>query len=518
VFDQFLFAFFIPVLLLCPIFPPFLGFFHSPFRISLDLFFLNPFLREDHQELQYLLNYRNYLRISLQIIPARLNKQLLLKVASRLEGSKNEYITGGGQKIAVTRRVDIYEKEGNVTKSAKPKNKDNLKNNVFVQQQALLGVSNNHSSKGPANTAGSAVAMTGKKRPNSHAALRDVKMIRLPSEEIRQLASGPSDPFAPRPATAPTSVNNYGSAVSGIRKVSDGTVSDDHSDDGTSLSAHHSYNSNSQYQQHYQQNSSSALSSRGPSLGFLSSNDSILSAILNTSQPHAADCIESLDDLMEFCRSDTLVDNLLPSSSSNAASVPFSSSSNSSSLGPNLSEPAQIPISAISSFPPTLQRAASDVLDRLLSEGNEFWKEILPSTTSYLTSAASDEGSRGEEGTPYTSNNGGGGIDLSSAISYLPASRTNSTIIVSGDDGSQFQSYTSMSGIISENEVQYLNQGTVSQQYQYQPGNDIQVEMPADAPELPAPMQLLRSVSWDVYNGSFTEDLKLYLESTPSTN
>jgi hypothetical protein len=492
----------------------------SPF--SYFSFFLSfHIVREDHQELQYLLNYRNYLRIALQIIPARLNKQLLLKVASRLEGSKNEYITGGGQKIAVTRRVDIYEKEGNVTKSAKPKNKDNLKNNVFLQQQGLLAM-NNSSSKGPTTTPTAAgAALTGKKRPNSHAALRDVKMIRLPSEEIRQLASGPSDPFAPRPSTAPLSNNNHVVAVSGIRKVSDGSVTDDHSDDGSPRSSYPSFNNSQQQPQHQFSNSSSVVPSRGPSLGFLSSNDSILSAMLNTSQPHATDCIESLDDLMEFCRSDTLVDNLLPSSSSipDAASVPFSSASalSSSSLGPSIAEPAQIPISVISSFPPPLQRAASDVLDRLLSEGNEFWKELLPSTTSYLTSATSDEGSRGEEGTTTYNNGVGGGIDLSSFVSYLPASRTNSTIIVSGSGGSEFQSYTSISGVLNENDVHSFNQGVVSQQ-QYQPGNEIQVEMPMDAPELPAPMQLLRSVSWDVYNGSFTEDLKLYLESTPSTN
>lgn len=72
------------------------------------------FQGQDEDELKYLLTFRNYLRVSLLIIPARLNKQLLLKIAAKLEGSRNEYITGGGQKPCVTRRVEIYEQEGNI--------------------------------------------------------------------------------------------------------------------------------------------------------------------------------------------------------------------------------------------------------------------------------------------------------------------------------------------------------------------------------------------------------------------
>ena len=71
------------------------------------------------EELKYLLTFRNVLKVALIIIPATSHKQLLLKIAGRLEGSSTEYITGGGQKATVTRRVCIYEKEGNVTASKK---------------------------------------------------------------------------------------------------------------------------------------------------------------------------------------------------------------------------------------------------------------------------------------------------------------------------------------------------------------------------------------------------------------
>ena len=74
---------------------------------------------EDSQELQYLLAFRNIIRVALLVIPPLSNKQLLLNIGGRLEGSGNEYITGTGQKICVTRRVIIYEQEGRVTSQKK---------------------------------------------------------------------------------------------------------------------------------------------------------------------------------------------------------------------------------------------------------------------------------------------------------------------------------------------------------------------------------------------------------------
>lgn len=74
----------------------------------------------DDQELIYLVNFRNIMRIALKIIPAAAHKQLLINIAGRLEGSDCiEYITGGGQKDSVSRRVRIYENEGRI--QPKPK-------------------------------------------------------------------------------------------------------------------------------------------------------------------------------------------------------------------------------------------------------------------------------------------------------------------------------------------------------------------------------------------------------------
>eukprot|EP01038_Epipyxis_sp_PR26KG_P008209 gene8209-11108_t len=69
------------------------------------------------QELNYLLVFRNIMAVALKFIPSHLNKDLLMKICARLEGSGLEYISGGGSKPATMRRVKIYEVEGHVTKS-----------------------------------------------------------------------------------------------------------------------------------------------------------------------------------------------------------------------------------------------------------------------------------------------------------------------------------------------------------------------------------------------------------------
>lgn len=120
------------------------------------------FQGQDEDELKYLLIFRNYLRVALIIIPARLNKQLLLKIAAKLEGSRNEYITGGGQKPCVTRRVEIYEQEGNIQPE---KRQDRVR----------------------------PPTIPGKKRQGNNP-LKDLKLLRLPSEEVRTLTKAPSEP------------------------------------------------------------------------------------------------------------------------------------------------------------------------------------------------------------------------------------------------------------------------------------------------------------------------------------
>lgn len=129
--------------------------------------------RRDPQELEYLLNYRNYLRVALLIIPARLNKQCLLKIAARLEGSQNEYITGGGQKPSVTRRVDIYENEGQIQAEKRP---DRPRKEITKQQPEQIGVKRIS-------------------QPPSTVTSKKLKLIRLPTDELRLLSKGPADPF-----------------------------------------------------------------------------------------------------------------------------------------------------------------------------------------------------------------------------------------------------------------------------------------------------------------------------------
>lgn len=69
---------------------------------------------QDPVELDRLLIFRNMMKIALLIIPAKGYKQVLLKIAGRLEGSQKDYITGGGQTKGTCRRVAVYEREGGV--------------------------------------------------------------------------------------------------------------------------------------------------------------------------------------------------------------------------------------------------------------------------------------------------------------------------------------------------------------------------------------------------------------------
>jgi len=128
----------------------------------------------DADELQLLLNFRNMTKITLMVIPARLNKQCILKIAGRLEGSQNEYITGGGQKPAVTRRVEIYEREGDISAEKRPDR---------VRGKPQEGES-------------------GSKRSATTFSEKKVKLVRLQTDEMRFLAKGPSNPFPTLGASA----------------------------------------------------------------------------------------------------------------------------------------------------------------------------------------------------------------------------------------------------------------------------------------------------------------------------
>lgn len=126
------------------------------------------FASVDNDELQLLLNFRNMTKITLMVIPARLNKQCILKIAGRLEGSQNEYITGGGQKPAVTRRVEIYEREGGISAEKRP---DRVRGKTPQEGE------------------------TGSKRSATTFSEKKVKLVRLQTDEMRFLAKGPANPF-----------------------------------------------------------------------------------------------------------------------------------------------------------------------------------------------------------------------------------------------------------------------------------------------------------------------------------
>lgn len=135
----------------------------------------------DSEELQLLLNFRNMVKVTLMLVPARLNKQCILKIAGRLEGSQNEYITGGGQKPAVTRRVEIYEREGNITAEKRPDRVRSVK---------------------------AEPSETGKRSATTFSE-KKVKLIRLMTDEMRTLAKPPANPF---PNIVPNVSNNVSCA------------------------------------------------------------------------------------------------------------------------------------------------------------------------------------------------------------------------------------------------------------------------------------------------------------------
>ncbi|KAJ1405665.1 hypothetical protein B484DRAFT_483363, partial [Ochromonadaceae sp. CCMP2298] len=119
-------------------------------------------LAVDQEELGLLLNFRNMCKVALLVIPARLNKQCIIKIAGRLEGSQNEYITGGGQKPAVSRRVEIYEAEGGISAEKRP---DRVRPRRAADDHILSS-----------------------KRSNCSFSEKRVKLIRLPTDEMQNLS------------------------------------------------------------------------------------------------------------------------------------------------------------------------------------------------------------------------------------------------------------------------------------------------------------------------------------------
>lgn len=342
------------------------------------------FQGQSSEELEILLKFRNYMSIALLIVPARLNKQLLLKIVSRLEGTGNEYITGGGQKPCVTRRVDIYEKEGSVVRK-KIMNPPAKKNKIPDDNNAP--------------TVSAKVTGLKRKKDASSLTLKDVKLMRLPTDEIELLAQAPPDPF------------------------SDNT------------------HKNTLHEQQYIPSVPVTISSR--------KDDS--TAIENLL--FAANAVATVNDLNHI--------------------LPTVSSPSKDELGGDILLSQSIkPISEINGFAPVINRQQSELLDRLLSESmySQFPFQGMESTAHQLSSAAAigmDNLSQTSVGT-YIDPNGVDQLPTNLVATY-PAQK-----------------------IIGMSRTSSLSGATHA-------------------------IPMLRSLSWDVYNGLLMNDLDDFLNSSSQT-
>ena len=142
---------------------------------------------ENVEELCLLLKFRNMLKIALQVIPAENHKNCLLRIAARLEGSRKEYITGGGSKPAVRRRELVFTRESGIIPVKRPEGRKKPQRNI-----------DGSGGGGRVKTSLSSFSM------------KKVRLVRLASADMKVLGK-PMDLFAPAPA--PTSSSSYTSSI-----------------------------------------------------------------------------------------------------------------------------------------------------------------------------------------------------------------------------------------------------------------------------------------------------------------
>jgi hypothetical protein len=65
----------------------------------------------DKKDLKYMIQFCKYIRLALELLPGYRNKGLAIQIAGRLEGSKEVYVFGSGQRDTSTRREVIYHME-----------------------------------------------------------------------------------------------------------------------------------------------------------------------------------------------------------------------------------------------------------------------------------------------------------------------------------------------------------------------------------------------------------------------
>jgi hypothetical protein len=137
---------------------------------------------ENVEELCLLLKFRNMLKIALQVIPAENHKNCLLRIAARLEGSRKEYITGGGSKPAVRRRELVFTRESGIIPVKRPEGRKKPQRNI-----------DGSGGGGRVKTSLSSFSM------------KKVRLVRLASADMKVLGK-PMDLFAPVPTSSSSSI------------------------------------------------------------------------------------------------------------------------------------------------------------------------------------------------------------------------------------------------------------------------------------------------------------------------
>ncbi len=87
----------------------------------------------DKKDLTYMCSFTKYLRLALELLPGYRNKGLAIQIAGRLEGSKEIYVFGSGQRDTSTRREIIYHIESSTPFPTTTKEgTDNMTNKAVV--------------------------------------------------------------------------------------------------------------------------------------------------------------------------------------------------------------------------------------------------------------------------------------------------------------------------------------------------------------------------------------------------
>ena len=84
--------------------------------IDIDKFLENysDFINLHEEEINYLLIFRNVVKIIINMFESKMIKQICMDIASILEGSGKKYICGSGETLQTKRRIYIFRKEGNI--------------------------------------------------------------------------------------------------------------------------------------------------------------------------------------------------------------------------------------------------------------------------------------------------------------------------------------------------------------------------------------------------------------------